>query len=250
MATVTAEQIGRYRKLDAALRLAVRSELRTVWKSVAHLGNDRIQDVLTTAVPDIIDKYGSMSASVAAEWFEELMDTAANVPDLYSPDAYRASARWAISPLYQEDRNPREAFSHLVVATERHVKSYGRSVLQSSVTRTPGAYFARVPSGPTTCEFCLVLASRGPIYTDRQSARYRAKDGGRYHDRCDCVPVPMRGKWIPDIKNPRGVRWEGDTVAGFNFDRMYTENYLPYHTSGDSMNDVVAKMRAANSATV
>lgn len=216
-----------------------------MWQSVAHLSSERITAVLTDAVPDIIHKYGSSSAAVAADWFEELMGSQAVVPDLYSPDAYRASTRWALSPLYRENRNPREAFNHLVSASTRHMKSYGRSVLDYSVTRTPNAYYARVPTGPTTCEFCLVLASRGPVYTSRTEARYRASDGARYHSDCDCMPVPMRGKWVHALGTPRGLRWEGDTVAGYDFEDMYNENYAPYHTSGDDITSVVAKMRSA-----
>lgn len=248
MSEVTQAQLWQVRRLDEALKVAIRRDLQTVWSSVAGRSPDTIKAVLVEAVPDIIDKYGSMSASIAAEWFEELIGEAAFIPDLYSPDAYIASTRWAISPLYREQNSPAEAFSHLVVASERHMKNYGRRVLDESVSRTPGVFYARVPSGPTTCEFCLVMASRGPVYTNRTTAKYRARDGGKYHDSCDCQAVPMRGRWIGDPQHPRGYRWEGDQVAGYRFDDLYEQNYKPFHQSGDQVEQVAARMRAARKA--
>lgn len=248
MGEVTQAQLRQFRELDAALKVAIRQDLESLWVSVAGESPDLIKAVLVEAVPDIIDKYGSMSASIAAEWFEELIGEAAFIPDLYSPDAYLASTRWAISPLYREQESPAEAFSHLIAASERHMKNYGRRVLDGSVSRTPGVFYARVPSGPTTCEFCLVMASRGPVYTNRTTAKYRARDGGRYHTSCDCQPVPMRGRWIDDPQSSRGYRWEGDQVAGYRFDDLYEQNYKPFHQSGDQVEQVVARVRAARKA--
>lgn len=245
MATISGRQLQNFRRLNKAMQVAMRAELTVVWQAVAHLDNDRIKEVLVDAVPDLIDKYGSASASVAAEWFEELVGTAAHVPDLYNPDAYQASTRWAISPLYREHRVPAEAFAHLIQASTRHMRSYGRGVIDESVARTPGVYYARVPTGATTCAFCLVMASRGPVYSSRESARYRASDGGRFHSDCDCEQVPMRGQWVVDLSDPRGYVWEGDSVAGYRFNDLYAENYAPNHSSGDSIQDVVTKMRAS-----
>lgn len=245
MAVVTQNQLRSFQRLNKALEQQIWNELSNIWEAVSHLGNDQIKAVLVDAVPDLIDKYGSMSAVVAAEWFEDLIGSVAVVPDLYDPDTYRASTRWAISPLYREDRSPSDAFSHLVAASNRHMKAYGRGVIDESVSRTPNVYYARVPTGPTTCEFCLVMASRGPVYKTKGTATYAAKDGGKYHDDCDCLAVPMRGRWSPDPSSPREWRWEGDSVAGYRFDQLYAENYKPFWREQDEITDVVRRMRAA-----
>ena len=49
-----------------------------------------------------------------------------------------------------------------------------------------GARFARVPSGPTTCEFCIMLASRGFVYLSEESAG----EFDQFHRNCDCRIVP------------------------------------------------------------
>lgn len=43
--------------------------------------------------------------------------------------------------------------------------------------------FARVPAGGETCDFCLMLASRGFVYASEQSASHA-------HANCDCRVVP------------------------------------------------------------
>lgn len=47
--------------------------------------------------------------------------------------------------------------------------------------------YARVPTGTETCDFCMMLASRGFVYYDQASA----EEGSHIH--CDCVCVPGNG---------------------------------------------------------
>ncbi len=46
--------------------------------------------------------------------------------------------------------------------------------------------WARVPDGAETCDFCLMLASRGFVYTNMDTAG----GNGHYHPNCDCRIVP------------------------------------------------------------
>lgn len=62
--------------------------------------------------------------------------------------------------------------------------------------------FARVPTGSETCEFCIMLASRGFVYHTGESA---GKDG-HYHANCGCRIVPG---------------WKGTEVAGYDPDTYY-----------------------------
>lgn len=47
--------------------------------------------------------------------------------------------------------------------------------------------WARVPEGPNTCAFCLMLASRGFVYHTEESA---GGLGNTYHDHCQCTVTP------------------------------------------------------------
>lgn len=71
--------------------------------------------------------------------------------------------------------------------------------------------WARVLSGAENCAFCIILASRGPVYRTKASA------GGlkatAYHDLCDCEAVPIYD----------GVEWDGQEQS----DWLYENVYLP-----------------------
>lgn len=62
--------------------------------------------------------------------------------------------------------------------------------------------YARVPSGSETCKFCLMLGSRGFVYTTALAAG----DLNHYHANCDCRVVPS---------------WKGSTVQGYDPDALY-----------------------------
>lgn len=64
--------------------------------------------------------------------------------------------------------------------------------------------FARVPSGVETCDFCLMLASRGFVYWSRESAG----DNDHYHANCTCSIVPDFG---------------GAKVEGYDPDALYRQ---------------------------
>ncbi|WP_237242538.1 hypothetical protein [Rothia nasimurium] len=69
--------------------------------------------------------------------------------------------------------------------------------------RRPAVYpvgWARVLTGKDNCAFCIVLASRGPVYSSRHHASSTSskrwdKEGRQwansYHDNCDCLVAPV-----------------------------------------------------------
>lgn len=64
--------------------------------------------------------------------------------------------------------------------------------------------YARVPSGSETCKFCLMLGSRGFVYTTALAAG----DLNHYHANCDCRVVPS---------------WKSSTVQGYDPDALYAK---------------------------
>lgn len=82
-------------------------------------------------------------------------------------------------------------------AGQRHVVSGGRDTLTAAPTVDPVARgWARVVSGDG-CAFCLMLASRGPVYTE-ETADFEA------HDHCSCGVEPVLGD---------GYRWPDTSIA-------------------------------------
>lgn len=64
--------------------------------------------------------------------------------------------------------------------------------------------FARVPTGDETCDFCLMLASRGFVYSSEATAGAVKLD--HYHSGCDCRVV---------------CQWGDGSVEGYNTQAIY-----------------------------
>lgn len=88
------------------------------------------------------------------------------------------------------------AAAGMAAAGMRHVLGGGRDTISTSIEADRKALgYARVTSGKT-CAFCAMLASRGPVYKSQASAE-RAKDGGKYHDSCNCTTEPVYREGAP-----------------------------------------------------
>lgn len=108
---------------------------------------------------------------------------------------------------------------------DRWCMSGSRRGIESCIKADPSKpRWARVPKGPT-CEFCVMLASRGFVYHTQASASL----GGSFHDgACDCAIVPS---WVKSkIKgyNPELLKQRYKECAE-TVSRLTThEKYLEY----------------------
>lgn len=79
-----------------------------------------------------------------------------------------------------------------VSTVTRHVKSGARQELVGlSLVDDEAEGWARTSGGTSACSFCLMLIGRGPVYKSRDSAAGGRSGSARYHNRCDCVSVPV-----------------------------------------------------------
>src|SRR5699024_8466088 len=77
-----------------------------------------------------------------------------------------------------------QALATLGMVTDELVKQFGRDTVIGSADSNNRAY-ARVPTGSDTCAFCIMLASRGFVYSAAKSAGELSK----FHGDCDCAIV-------------------------------------------------------------
>src|SRR5690606_33276081 len=69
----------------------------------------------------------------------------------------------------------------------RHTLNAGRSVIFDSVSSDPDAWgWARLTDADP-CNFCAMLAGRGPVYKTAESAG----ELNRWHDGCACTVIPV-----------------------------------------------------------
>lgn len=248
---VTANQLATYRQVQKRIEADFERDLRAIWAKASTLDPVRSARLIEQAFPALIDKYGLQAGAVAADWFESLTGVRATVPDSFKPEAFQASARWAVGERFTDTA---ESVALAVVADRlvssgvRHVRQHARDTIDASARNSGGrVFYARKVMGET-CDFCLILASRGPVYGSETSARLRGADGNLYHDDCDCQVVPVKGEWVPDETSPRGERWVGQD-PGYDFEKLYAEEYKPYWNENDDIKDVLKRKRAVVAQT-
>lgn len=130
-------------------------------------------------------------------------------------DAMEASRAEFSRPGASED-----AAANVALRAMKEVENGGRKTLirpveDEDVQDDVVQGWARVATGRETCEFCLMLVSRGPVYTSARAAGFRADDElakdilhngteeeirklmTRWHEGCDCKVVPVfdRQSW-------------------------------------------------------
>ena len=84
-------------------------------------------------------------------------------------------------------------------------RSANMSVVENGRRDPKKVRYARVPTGSETCDFCLMLASRGFVYQSEGTA-----GAGHTHYACDCRCVPgWDGMEVQDY-DPRSIydRWQ------------------------------------------
>lgn len=174
-----------------------------------------------------------------------LFDAIADVSRL-SPDSSKLhvmmldeeSRRRVMQPVNPDFSNRGDAAVKARVASElgrrvgRHVVDAGRSAVADSAHNGSARFksgrparvgYARVLSGRESCAFCAMLASRGPVYS--KDTVVRRRDGRRYHDGCDCIPVlvvdgePWEGQAEAEAlySRWREITWENGRIAPNQF---------------------------------
>lgn len=149
--------------------------------------------------PDLVTSYGDAAALLGADWYESLRDVPASAKSFRAvmaepqpPAVSEVAVRWGLGPLFSSDPNPAQALADLGGALQRLILQAGRDTIWDSARTDPvRTGIARVPTGLTTCKWCVMLASRGAVYSSELAA---GGEGNRYHAHCDCVPTVVRSE--------------------------------------------------------
>lgn len=184
-------------------------------------GRIPISDELLVFWGELVAEFGEAAAALGADMFElqaeqvGLSEPSVVLAEPPGGERVKSSALWALK---QDDQR-----GALAGALDRLVKQAYRDTFGDSAEASR-VRWARVPKGKT-CAFCRMLASRGAVYTSRDTA-----DGGRYHAHCDCTPVLVRD----------GRGWP----SGYSPDRYRAEYDAAVRRAGGDERAVLADMRA------
>lgn len=153
-------------------------------------------------VKALVAEVGSAFGEVAGDAAYAMRDAVAEASGVkvtaydytYTPDAdsINKAVRYQAKKLVEG--NP-SGFLDAVGEMARFYSERGANETMYAITEHDAARlgkrvrFARVPTGPTTCPWCLMLASRGFVYHSAETAG----NGNRFHRNCDCRIVPGYG---------------------------------------------------------
>lgn len=153
---------------------------------------DAVKLDLFDFIPELVTLYGDVAASVAADWYEELRDLEGvggsfRAPLAPSVPVAQVQGRLGYAtrpdgPLFLGDSTTLTAF--LGMMTNEYALQPGRDTVMQAAHKDNAAY-ARVPE-PGACKFCLMLASRGFVYS-----KSTVGDSKKFHGKCRCNAMPV-----------------------------------------------------------
>lgn len=192
----TAAQVTRQSQIQAGVVNAAKAELLAFWRALDLSDPERARDALVEFMPALVRKYGNAAGAAAADFYDDLRADAvtrrafrAIVADADDVAVTEATRRLAGSLF---DGNVEAMLDGLGAVVDKHVKQVGRNTITRSSYADPDARgWAREIRGDT-CDFCIMLASRGGVYT-RETATFRT------HHHCDCVAVPEWDQSAPEV---------------------------------------------------
>ena len=204
----TAADLARYADASRDVRRLAVVEAEDLWATLDFDDPVEVREALEDVLPDLMDVYGDLSATVAADYYDDIREQAevrtsfsAILSAPVAAEAVRANARWAIGPLFSAEPDPDQAFGRLAQEVDRMTLDPGNRTIGESTLRDPERpRWARVPQGAAPCAFCQVMASRGAMFYGQAQA---GGEGDFYHADCECVPMQVyAGAPLPETYDP------------------------------------------------
>lgn len=236
----TSAQVNEIRAASDGLVALAGRELDEFWNALFQsMSPLDFRDELLKFYPDLIAAYGETAGVLGADWYDVLRAArkqgvsaaqfraaiAMPAPDEQSIKA----AKWALGAYFDEQADSSLSLAQLQGTMQRLVMQPFRDSIWFAAASDPvRTGVLRKPAGLVTCRFCVMLASRGPVYSYSAAGRSSAGAaigrgstrtgldasgkrlgggvgggivargnqplGNSYHDDCDCVPVIITSK--------------------------------------------------------
>lgn len=194
MATIARSTLVKYtdtlEQLSTGAQEALATQLETLDYSDMTAAINDIVDIME----DLCSQTSSVSAEVASGFYD-------GMSQLQTGQGYDArsftghvpqATEKAVRGIVQQgvDGDLKGMAGQLMKRIDYEVKkAAGETVMQNARRDSRRPRFARVPGGGETCDFCIMLASRGFVYRSEASAG----ELNHYHANCRCRIVPGFG---------------------------------------------------------
>lgn len=168
---------------------AALADLEQLWRLPAATTAAALMDVL----PGLVNDWALATASVAADWYDELRELqevdgrfAAIVEDFAADLGTEALAGWGAEALTRPEPDLALARYRVEGGMQKRIANVANRTVSHSAAEDPQArgYMRRTRAG--ACKFCRMVASRGGVYT-KSSVTFAC------HEHCFCEAVPAWG---------------------------------------------------------
>ena len=168
------------------------------------------RDLVIQALAQVMPTYTTMAAQASADFYDAARELVvgekmgAQAISDYDPRKTEGAVRGFVRFVLRDEV---QTFNDQVLQRIDYEmkRSANMSVVENGRRDPKRVRYARVPTGAETCDFCLMLASRGFVYQSEGTA-----GAGHTHYACDCRCVPgWDGMEVEDY-DPRSIydRWQ------------------------------------------
>lgn len=182
-----------------------------------------LREITIEAIQDALNIFGDQASELALSLFEHIMgeDYSLEIVDVIDPGMVDEKVRFFARDLVEG--NTASFTRNVTDLTSYYVKRSAYENMVENCWRND-VRWARVPSGRETCSFCFMLSSRGFVYGSERKASQK-KEGGAYHQNCDCIATPGFEGLDPDTQ-----------VEGYQPSEMYERLEACATTIGEKAN--------------
>ena len=168
------------------------------------------RDLVIQALAAVMPTYTTMAAQASADFYDAARELVvgekmgAQAISDYDPAKTEGAVRGFVRFVLRDDV---QTFNDQVLQRIDYEmkRSANMSVVENGRRDPKRVRYARVPTGSETCDFCLMLASRGFVYQSESTA-----SASHVHSHCDCRVTPgWDGMEVEDY-DPRSIydRWQ------------------------------------------
>lgn len=202
---------------EAGQRLVSQALANAEWNSIAEL-----RSIMSEVMNQVCSVVSDDASVVASEMYDDIRELAVGerlekiAASSYDSNATDGAVR-ALLKSVVDTGSTKQLNRDLADRVDYEVKKAAGNAAFSLARQDPeDPRFARVPSGHETCPFCIMLASRGPVYLSERSAGA----DGHYHAHCDCRIVPF---FDSHATGPSRFVSDSMSVEGYDIDVLYDQ---------------------------
>lgn len=189
---MSVQLLRQFERSNDGIAALVERDVRAFIGSLDPARPESVRSDLFDYVPVMVAQYGDVAATVAADFYDELRAAEgvagrfrAPLAPVVADEIVNARLGFATrpdGPLFTGDFATLTSFT--VTMANEYALQPGRETV-AAAAHSDNAAYARVPESGA-CDFCLMLGSRGFVYSDESAGQSK-----KFHGKCRCNVLPV-----------------------------------------------------------